>query len=528
MSSPATSSTTARNETGTSSSSALDRKGSPAKVNSGRVPSGHRSAASRMPRVLNPVPVWARQEQPSPPSSPKRNKETGSSTQSASKTMPKAPKAAFFQPSAPDTVRGQGHEERRYSSSSTTSSKEANGTNRFWSFTIPSRMRGARAASRNDTLKHNDQAADSSSVEGDDIDPDRRPSMTQHFTSSLGEAFSGMAMGRRRKASSSSERGDNEKIARHSGTEHDEVEQGDAELHSEWSPERASSSHPRANSSQGKARREMNVDTSFFRHQPLTPGWESPWRAEARGGNSIEFGKYRFNNYGEGGYFPRSDTNRSNGSRNGKTLGRNGMTTIHKKEKKRATSMLSTEWWKQFLLYNPFVPLLFRIVNIAFATATLAIAIRLHLLLKREGAEVAVGSSPIVAIIFSPFTLIHVAYQIWLEYFGRPIGLWQVGSKLFYTLIEVVFICLWSAELALSFDNYFTSTLVCTPTNSPYANETNGSIPGGEQSLNDPSAKGEICNLQSALIGLVFVSLLAYVIVLFVSLNRIFVRVTRR
>ena len=74
---------------------------------------------------------------------------------------------------------------------------------------------------------------------------------------------------------------------------------------------------------------------------------------------------------------------------------------------------------------------------------------------------------------------------------------------------------------------------------------------GVEQSLRDPSKKPLICRLQGALIGLVFTSLLAYVVVLTVSgrgsglgtpggtlrsphtprqvsLFRIFVRVSRR
>lgn len=88
------------------------------------------------------------------------------------------------------------------------------------------------------------------------------------------------------------------------------------------------------------------------------------------------------------------------------------------------------EWWRNFLLHNPFVPLLFRFINLAFTTVTLAIAIRIHLLLKAQNATDAVGSSPVLAIVFAPLTLVHVAVQIYMEYFGRPIGLWGVRSKL--------------------------------------------------------------------------------------------------
>ncbi|KAJ3570249.1 hypothetical protein NP233_g4521 [Leucocoprinus birnbaumii] len=75
----------------------------------------------------------------------------------------------------------------------------------------------------------------------------------------------------------------------------------------------------------------------------------------------------------------------------------------------------------------------------------------------------AVGSSPTVVIIFAPLTLLHVMAAIYLEYFGRPVGLWQTSRKLAHTLSEVLFICAWSAALSLSFDNYFTSLVPCAP-----------------------------------------------------------------
>ena len=243
-------------------------------------------------------------------------------------------------------------------------------------------------------------------------------------------------------------------------------------------------------------------------HQPATPGWASPWKPEERvGGNSIEIGGYRFRANGTG-YFARTDTK--------------GSRQLTGWAKKRA------EWldmWTKFLIHNPFVPLLFRFINICFTAATLAVAIKLFQELHAQDATDAVGSSPIVAIIYAPLTLVHVGLQIWLEYSGRPIGLWTVTSKLAYTTIELIFICLWSAELGLAFDNYFTSTLVCVSFGSPYQGVK---TPTGDRPdpLIDMSLKPYLCRLQGALIGLVFVSLLAYVVVMIVSLFRIFVRVT--
>lgn len=234
----------------------------------------------------------------------------------------------------------------------------------------------------------------------------------------------------------------------------------------------------------------------FTVHQPATPGWASPWKPEARGHGGL---------HGTG-YFPRTDSGRTVGSQDGRRSG-------------------WYEAWKHFLIHNPFVPLLFRTINIAFTSATLAVAIELLVILRQEDANDAVGASPLVAIIFAPLSLLHVGFQIWLEYFGRPIGLWTVQSKLSYTVVELVFICLWSSELSLTFDNYFTSTLICVNYGSPYVGprEPPANRPNP---LNNPSRKPYICRLQGSLIGLVFVSLLAYLIVLTVSLFRIFVRVT--
>ena len=104
----------------------------------------------------------------------------------------------------------------------------------------------------------------------------------------------------------------------------------------------------------------------------------------------------------------------------------------------------------------------------------------------------------------------------------RPIGLWGLSSKLWYTAIEIVFTCLWSALLALAFDNYFTSTIACQANASPF-------FPIIEQvlkSYGDVEDKGKICSLQITLICLCMVSVVVYVFVFMITLFRIFYRVS--
>lgn len=151
-------------------------------------------------------------------------------------------------------------------------------------------------------------------------------------------------------------------------------------------------------------------------------------------------------------------------------------------------------WWRNFLLHHPFTPLFVRFSNIVITTITLAVAIRLRTTLHNEHRESIVGVSPLLGTIFSPLTLAHIFFQVWLEYFGRPIGLWSVRAKLFGTSIEIIFVGMWSAEMALSWDNYYT-----TP---------------NDDLLH--KSRGYVRRLQCFLIGLSFISLFAYMITLIV------------
>lgn len=122
--------------------------------------------------------------------------------------------------------------------------------------------------------------------------------------------------------------------------------------------------------------------------------------------------------------------------------GRSSAASAKEKGQGPRETWLRDKWeqWQEFLMRNPFVPLLFRAINFSFTTATLAVAIRLYMILHTEGAADSVGASPVVALIFAPLSLLHVAVQVWLEYFSRPIGLWAVKSKLSYQLIEVSYL----------------------------------------------------------------------------------------
>ncbi|KAI0034287.1 hypothetical protein K488DRAFT_23144, partial [Vararia minispora EC-137] len=211
--------------------------------------------------------------------------------------------------------------------------------------------------------------------------------------------------------------------------------------------------------------------------QNRTPGWESPWVPRIPG--------------------PFGGQSRSGTSEKAQELSR------WKFFKKRA---------RRYLLNNVYAPLLFRFINITLTTAALALAAQLRMLEKRDTLRGTLGPSPTIVVIFAPLTLAHVMFAVYLEYFGRPLGLWRTSAKLAHTLVEVIFICLWSGALALCFNDFFVYFQPCSSL--------------VFQDPNDGSGKDEVpCNHQLALICLVVVGLLMYCLNLVISLFRIFEKV---
>ncbi|KAJ3719786.1 hypothetical protein C8R42DRAFT_628078 [Lentinula raphanica] len=260
-------------------------------------------------------------------------------------------------------------------------------------------------------------------------------------------------------------------------------------------------------------RREWNLSISmptpratFTVNQSNSPGWETPWtsRVGAQGPFRSRSRHEEGNGYGD------EENLESHSGLSGSNDG-----TRWESRRKRL---------RIFLLNNPYVPLLFRLINISFTTGTLAVAIHIRQWEKRYGVMGVVGSSPTLIIIFAPLTLVHVIGAIYLEYFGRPLGLWRTSAKLAHTLSEVLFICAWSAALSLCFDNFFTSLIPCA---SPSAISWYDSLPRPNYDL--PTVEGSVgdvlCDSQLALMCLVFVSLVMYCTNLVISLYRIFEKV---
>lgn len=253
-----------------------------------------------------------------------------------------------------------------------------------------------------------------------------------------------------------------------------------------------SHSHFRGNTRDDRGDRNSvaNITQAHFsQNQAQTPGWSSPWQP-----------------------FRRKTTHRPDPF----LL----MTTLpHQSRKTRA---------RIFFLESPFAPLILRIINLIFVVSTLGLAASIMRQETANGIRGVVGSSIIFCLSIAPIAVLHIGVVLYLEYFGKPIGLWSIQTKLWFTLAELFFISLWSSILSLSFDNLFHSALSCTDF-APYERYDN--LPDRIIELSTGGEGGdflnEICQKQVALISLVACSLCLAAGVLIVSLFRIFDKVAR-
>ncbi|KAI0800930.1 hypothetical protein C8Q74DRAFT_1190966 [Fomes fomentarius] len=281
-------------------------------------------------------------------------------------------------------------------------------------------------------------------------------------------------------------------------------EQDDEEQEQQASPTLHASEHegsdggvPRP-SNRSRLRIDMPpTNAPFTLAQNRTPGWDTPWTSAHPNGSGDRISSLREH------------------------------ASQHDEEKEKLTPwQRRRKRLRAYIMYNLYVPLLFRLCNIVLTTAALAIAIRIRIIEQRNGVMGALGPSPTIVIIFASLTLVHVMIAIYLEYFGRPLGLWHTSWKLAYTLFEVVFICTWSAALALSFDNFFTSLIPCASSSSIswYSSIPRPALPNGINGF-EGGVGDTLCDDQVALICLVGVGLLMYCSNLFIALFRIFEKV---
>ncbi|GAA6062445.1 hypothetical protein JCM10212_003319 [Sporobolomyces blumeae] len=245
-----------------------------------------------------------------------------------------------------------------------------------------------------------------------------------------------------------------------------------------------------------KMRQTMTVNlappTVFSINQTTTPGWASPWAP-----------------------FERSEQDRR--MQDPFDVSQQQTAAVEASRKSR---------FENFILHNPFSPLFFRIINLVLNACTLALAGHIRHQEQVHNVIGIIGTSTLFVIVIAPIAIVHIFITLYIEYFGAPIGLWQIRTKMFYTLTDLVLICLYSSALSLTLDDLFTSSLQCTAY-TPYRryNTVPATIGSGavEGSLAD-----QICSQQIAQVVFIFLSVLFYLAVLIISLFRIFAKVSRK
>jgi hypothetical protein len=73
-----------------------------------------------------------------------------------------------------------------------------------------------------------------------------------------------------------------------------------------------------------------------------------------------------------------------------------------------------------------------------------------------------IGSSTTLIVSYSTFTILHVLTAIYREYFGKPIGLWGLRSKMLWVCLDLLFVALWSSAVSLSTNDYIATPLECS------------------------------------------------------------------
>lgn len=111
-------------------------------------------------------------------------------------------------------------------------------------------------------------------------------------------------------------------------------------------------------------------------------------------------------------------------------------------------------------------------------------------------------------------------FAVYLEYMGRPIGLWSLSSKLLFTSLDLLSISLWSSLLSLSLSDLLSTPLKCgTESMRWWTNLPAMDLPVGDHN---------VCGYQIALVVTVAVGTLGFLVNFFVSLGRVLAKVLSR
>ncbi|KAI5463192.1 hypothetical protein BGZ63DRAFT_186121 [Mariannaea sp. PMI_226] len=108
--------------------------------------------------------------------------------------------------------------------------------------------------------------------------------------------------------------------------------------------------------------------------------------------------------------------------------------------------------WNMMIRHS-LAPLLFRLSVMVTSILALGIAARIHKIEDIDSEESAEEAQSIVAVAVDCVAIPYLAYMIWDEYTGKPLGLRPVSSKISLILLDLFFIIFKSASTALAFES---------------------------------------------------------------------------
>jgi len=186
-------------------------------------------------------------------------------------------------------------------------------------------------------------------------------------------------------------------------------------------------------------------------------------------------------------------------------------------EKRERTVRL---FWR-LMLKNPFIPLIFRIIVLAFSGASLGISAVLFENIQRVNNDTdpnnqcAPRASTYMAIVVGCLAIPYVLYVTWDEYMSKPLGLRSAVAKTSLLLCDLYFIVFSASNLSLAFDALFDRRWACYGDLYKTVGADQIGIPA--TCPDNPS----ICYKQKALGGVLMISLVAWLTTFSISVMRV-------
>jgi hypothetical protein len=136
----------------------------------------------------------------------------------------------------------------------------------------------------------------------------------------------------------------------------------------------------------------------------------------------------------------------------------------HNKVKTKVKRNDGLDWKRRLrrkLFLDARVTIWIRFVNLAVAVCSLGLAVTIRKELFALRLPGLIGPSTTLIIAYSSLTIIHIFIAVYREYFGRPIGLWGLRSKMLWVCLDLLFVALWSSGLTLQINDLIDTPLNC-------------------------------------------------------------------